>query len=165
MKDAGVARRNLYLHGFRSTLAVFWGIAGLGLLNPLLHHRANLRGKDWPATAGQLVQFERHWYDGVRGRTCELRLRVRYSVGAHEYVSRRLWLSAGTDCFDVHVPEFEAGQQVFVAYHPRRPRMSVLVRSHPIHRGEFVLAAICVTPAVALLLFGLLRQRQRPVDA
>jgi hypothetical protein len=165
MKRAGVVRRNLLLPGFMGTLVVLWAIAGLGLLGPFLHHRANLRAQDWPAATGEVVRFERHLYEGMRGELCELRLRYRYSVGGREYVSRRLWLTAGTPCFDVHLPELGAGEQVPVAYDPRRPRNSVLVRSHPIHRFDFVLAAICVLPAVALLLFGLRRQPQLPVDA
>lgn len=165
MKRAGEVRRNLYLPGFRSTLLILWAIAGLGLLEPLLQHRANLRTRDWPVTTGEVVRFDLHLYDGMRGRRCGIRLQYRYSVGGREYFSRRLWLREVTGCFDPHVPELHAGEQVLVAYDPRRPRIAVLMRSHPLHRGDFVLAAICVLPAVLVLLFGLRRQPQRPVNA
>lgn len=165
MKHVGVARRNLHLPGFLGTLLVLWGIAGLGVLVPLLHHRANLKAKDWPATPGEVVRFERQMVDGMRGRSCQILLRYRYTVGGREYSGRRLWVGAAPGCRDAHVPELGAGEQVWVAYHPRRPHLSVLVRTHPIHRLDFVLAAICVLPAVGVLLYGLRMQRQPPVDA
>ncbi|HST61767.1 MAG TPA: DUF3592 domain-containing protein [Longimicrobium sp.] len=146
-------------------LLIVWAIAGVSLLGPLLHHRANLKARDWPATPGEVVRFDRRLHDGVRGEVCTIRLRYRYSVGGREYFSRRLWFGGTTGCFDPHVPELGAGQQVRVAYDPRRPRTSVLVRSHPLHQGDIYLAAICVVPAVALLLYGLLKQRQGQVDA
>ena len=165
MKQVRVVRRNLHSPGFLGALLVMLGIAGLGVSVPLLHHRANLRARDWPAATGELVHFERHLYEGMRGESCELRLRYRYSVGGREYSARRLWYSDGTGCFDPHVPEFQAGEQVYVAYHPRRPWRAVLVRTHPIHRPDFILAAVCALPALAALLIGLLPQRQRQVEA
>ena len=165
MKHAGVVRRNLHLPGFLGMLLIVWAIAGMSLLGPLLHHRANLKARDWPATPGVVVRFERRFQDGLRGEVCDLRLRYRYSVGGREYFGRRVWFGGTTGCFDPHFPELGIGQQVRVAYDPGRPRISVLVRTHPVHQGDFYLVAICVVPAVALLLYGLLKQRQGPVDA
>jgi hypothetical protein len=160
-----VARRSPYPPGYLGTLVVFLGIAGLGLLNPLLHHRANLRAKDWPETTGELVRFERHRYEGMRGELCELRLRYRYSVGGREYSGRRLWFGGQTGCLEPHVPEFHAGQRVAVAYHPRRPVFAVLVRSHPLHRSDFVLAAVCALPGLVVLLIGLVKYRWPPSES
>ncbi len=151
--------------GFLGTLLIVWAIAGMSLLGPLLHQRANLKARDWPAARGEVVRFERRLHDGPRGEVCNLRLRYRYSVGGREYFGRRLWFGGTTGCFDSHLPELGVGQTVLVAHHPERPRTSVLVRRHPLHQGDLLLAAMCVVPAVALLLFGFLEPRQRQVDS
>ncbi|MEW5931651.1 MAG: DUF3592 domain-containing protein [Gemmatimonadota bacterium] len=148
--------------GFVAFLLLF---VGLGAVEPLTRYGENRRAAGWERTPGVVLEHREVRKDGLRGETCTVRVRYRYTVAGRERVGRLRWPGDRGACRDEHALPLRPGQTVAVYFDPERPRTSALARRHPVHGGEVAFLAMYQLVFGGLLVAALVSRRRVRVPA
>ena len=143
--------------GFVAFLLLF---VGLGAVEPLTRYGENRLAAGWGRTPGVVLEHREVRKDGLRGETCTVRVRFRYTVAGRERVGRRRWPGDRGGCGDEHARPLRPGQAVAVYFDPERPQTSALARRHPVHGYEVAFWAAYQLVFGGMLAAALLSRRR-----